>query len=109
VWPRHLATANLRTVVVKLRNPFPFLSLKCRYSAHYESARIEKVFTHEEIAQMIGSSRETVTRLLTILRRRNVIQITTDSVVIRDRGALENMLESKDEIESVLRDISRKV
>ena len=60
-----------------------------------ESTRIEKVFTHEDIAQMIGSSRETVTRLLTILRRRNIIQITTDSIVIRHRGALENMLESK--------------
>ena len=58
-----------------------------------ESTRIEKVFTQEEIAQMIGSSRETVTRLLTALRRRNIIQITSDSVVIRNRGALEYMLE----------------
>ena len=68
-----------------------------------ESTRIEKVFTQEEIAQMIGSSRETVTRLLTALRRRNIIQITSDSVLIRDRRALENMLESKDQIEPVLR------
>jgi CRP/FNR family transcriptional regulator len=59
-----------------------------------ESSRIEKVFTQEEIAQMIGSSRETVTRLLTMLRRRNIIQITSDSVVIRDRVALENMVDS---------------
>jgi CRP-like cAMP-binding protein len=63
-----------------------------------ESARIEKVFTQEEIAQMIGSSRETVTRLLTMLRKRNIIQITSDSVVIRDRRALENMIASKDQI-----------
>ena len=69
-----------------------------------ESARIEKVFTQEEIAQMIGSSRETVTRLLTALRKRNIIQITSDSVVIRDRRALENMLEAKDQLEPVLRD-----
>ena len=55
--------------------------------------RIEKVFTHDEIAQMIGSSRETVTRLFTILRRRNIIETTPDSVVIRDRTALEEMLE----------------
>ena len=68
-----------------------------------ESARIEKVFTQEDIAQMIGSSRETVTRLLTMLRRRNIIEITTDSVVIRDRGALENMLESKYQIGPELR------
>ena len=58
-----------------------------------ESPRIEKVFTHDEIAQMIGSSRETVTRLFTILRRRNIIETTPDSVVIRDRTALEEMLE----------------
>jgi CRP/FNR family transcriptional regulator len=74
-----------------------------------ESARIKKVFTQEEIAQMIGSSRETVTRLLTMLRRRNIIQITSDSVLIRDRRALENMLESKDQIEPVLRDRPSKV
>ena len=60
-----------------------------------ESTRIDKVFTHDEIAQMIGSSRETVTRLFTMLKTRNIIQITSDSVVIRDRGALENMIESK--------------
>ena len=56
-----------------------------------ESARIEKVFTQDEIAQMIGSSRETVTRVFTMLRSRNIIQITSDSIVIRDRGALENI------------------
>ncbi|HEX6718568.1 MAG TPA: helix-turn-helix domain-containing protein, partial [Pyrinomonadaceae bacterium] len=74
-----------------------------------ESARIEKVFTQEEIAQMIGSSRETVTRLLTMFRSRNIIEITSDSVVIRDRGALENLLESKYQIEPELRDTRSKV
>jgi CRP-like cAMP-binding protein len=33
-----------------------------------ESTRIDKVFTHDEIGQMIGSSRETVTRLFTTLK-----------------------------------------
>ena len=74
-----------------------------------ESTRIEKVFTQEDIAHMIGSSRETVTRLLTALRRRNIIQITSDSVLIRDRRALENILESNDQIETVLRDGPGKV
>ena len=68
-----------------------------------ESTRIEKVFTHDEIAQMIGSSRETVTRLFTILRRRNIIRTTPGSVFICDRRALENMLESGDQIEPVVR------
>lgn len=74
-----------------------------------ESNRIEKVFTHDEIAQMIDSSRETVTRLFTILRRRNIIQTTPDSVVIRDRRALENMLESRDQIVPVMRAARSKV
>ena len=90
-----------QTVSARLAN----LLLECGR----ESARIEKVFTQEEIAQMIGSSRETVTRLLADLRRRNIIRITSDSVVICDRRALENMLESKDQIEPVLAETRSKV
>lgn len=56
-----------------------------------KSVQIERVFTHEEIAQMICSSRETVTRLLASLSRRNIIQITSDSILIRDYAALEQM------------------
>ena len=53
--------------------------------------RLDRVFTHEEIAQMIGSSRETVTRLLASLSRQQVIHITSDSILILDRGALEKL------------------
>lgn len=50
---------------------------------------IDKVLTHEQIAQMIGSSRETVTRLLADLARRQIIGTTSDSIVIRDLAGLE--------------------
>lgn len=53
--------------------------------------RIDKAFTHEEIAQMICSSRETVTRLLASMNRRQIIQIDSGNIVIRDRAALEAM------------------
>lgn len=56
-----------------------------------KSARIERVFTHEEIAQMICSSRETVTRLLASMSRRKIIRTTPDSVVVLDRAALERI------------------
>jgi CRP/FNR family transcriptional regulator, cyclic AMP receptor protein len=56
-----------------------------------KSVRIDRVFTHEELAQMIGSSRETVTRLLASISRRKIIQITSDSIRIRDDEALEKM------------------
>jgi len=54
-------------------------------------ARVERAFTHEELAQMICSSRETVTRLLTILTKQGVIRVTSDSIVIRNRMALEKI------------------
>jgi hypothetical protein len=43
---------------------------------------------------MIGSSRETVTRLLAAFSRRLIIQITSGSIVVRDRAALEEMARS---------------
>jgi CRP/FNR family transcriptional regulator, cyclic AMP receptor protein len=45
--------------------------------------------THEEMAQRIGASRETVTRLLSILRKKRLIRLDGPTLVIRDRGALE--------------------
>lgn len=51
--------------------------------------RIDRLFTQEEIAQMICTTRETVTRLLAALSRREVIHINSSSILIRDRGALE--------------------
>jgi CRP/FNR family cyclic AMP-dependent transcriptional regulator len=56
-----------------------------------QSVRIDRVFTHEEIAQMICSSRETVTRLLASMSRRDIIAVTSDSILIRDHAALARM------------------
>jgi CRP/FNR family transcriptional regulator len=51
--------------------------------------RIRSSMTHEEIAQMIGSSRETVTRLLSELKKRELIRLEGSTLVIRNRTALE--------------------
>ena len=56
-----------------------------------EKSRLNKVFTQEEIAQMICSSRETVTRLLTTLTKQQVIRVTSDSILILNRVALEKI------------------
>jgi CRP/FNR family transcriptional regulator len=53
--------------------------------------RIRANATHEEMAQMIGSSRETVTRLLSDLKRKELIRLEGSTMVIRDRSALEAM------------------
>jgi CRP/FNR family transcriptional regulator len=53
--------------------------------------RIDNEFTHEQIAQMIGSSRETVTRLLAALRKNQIIRIAANGVLIADLSALERL------------------
>jgi CRP/FNR family transcriptional regulator, cyclic AMP receptor protein len=51
--------------------------------------RIRSSLTHEEMAQMIGSSRETVTRLLSELKKKEFIRLEGSILVIRNRTALE--------------------
>lgn len=51
--------------------------------------RVASEFTHEEIAQMIGSSRETVTRLLSEMKRKELIRIEGSMLVIPNRVALQ--------------------
>ena len=49
-------------------------------------------FTHAEIAEMIGSSRETVERLLSALKRRHVIRLSGSTLTILNRAALESLI-----------------
>lgn len=51
--------------------------------------RVRSSLTHEEMAQMIGSSRETVTRLLSELRKKEFIRLDGSTLIIRNRRALE--------------------
>ena len=52
-------------------------------------ARIDSRLTHEEIGQMIGSSRETVTRVLSQLKKSGHIRLDGATLVICNREALE--------------------
>jgi CRP/FNR family cyclic AMP-dependent transcriptional regulator len=51
--------------------------------------RIHSTMTHEEMAQRIGASRETVTRLLSNLKKKQLIRLDGPTLVIRDRNALQ--------------------
>jgi len=54
--------------------------------------RLKVLLTHEEIAQMIGTTRETVTRLLTSLRSKKVIEVKGSTVNVMKMDALEAMV-----------------
>ncbi len=52
---------------------------------------LQTLMTHEELGQMIGASRETVTRALNVLKRKLVIRATNGDMWIRNRAALANL------------------
>lgn len=50
---------------------------------------LSKRVTHQQIAQMIGSTRETVSRTMRILAEKNLIEVTGKTITVRDREAME--------------------
>lgn len=65
------------------------LSCAPRGAQQAEELRLRSAMTHEEMAQRIGSSRETVTRLLSDLKKKRLIRLEGAKLVIRDRTGLE--------------------
>ena len=57
-----------------------------------EGIRVNPGLTHEEIAQMICASRETVTRLFAEFRRKEIVIIAGNAIFVRHLNALESMV-----------------
>jgi len=54
--------------------------------------RLKLALTHEEMAQLIGTSRETVTRTLSEFKKQRLLELTGSTLTIRNRAALEKMV-----------------
>ena len=63
-----------------------------RNGSNSNELQIKVSLTHDEIAQMIGSSRETVTRIFGELKRKNLIRVRGASLTILNRAGLERMI-----------------
>jgi CRP/FNR family cyclic AMP-dependent transcriptional regulator len=63
-----------------------------------EGIRVRILLTQEEMAQIIGASRETVTRLLSALKRDQIIRVKRDSMWIRDSAALASLAQLSPEM-----------
>jgi CRP/FNR family transcriptional regulator, cyclic AMP receptor protein len=59
-----------------------------------QGLRMNVALTHEEIAQIVGVSRETVTRTLSDLKQKSLISVKGPTVVLRDKNALEAMVQA---------------
>lgn len=56
-----------------------------------QGIRLKIGLTHEEIARMIGTSRETVSRLFSELKSRQTINLKGSNLIVRDLAALESI------------------
>lgn len=59
------------------------------------SCAVERKVTHQEIANLIGSSRESVTRMLGQLQDDDYIMFDGKIIVIKDRDRLERLLQTR--------------
>ncbi|HET6145844.1 MAG TPA: Crp/Fnr family transcriptional regulator [Candidatus Acidoferrales bacterium] len=55
--------------------------------------RFNLALTHEEIAQMIGASRETVTRTFGEFKKNNLLQVKGSSVILKNKQGLESLVQ----------------
>ncbi len=55
--------------------------------------RFPVAMTHEEISQLIGTSRETVTRLLKNFREKKILTVRRSSMTVHKKSELENLLD----------------
>lgn len=77
----HTATQRLaRTLLQLVRNAGPGKEVRVQFS-----------LTHQEVAEMIGTSRETVTRLLSGFRHKGLIELEGSMLTVCDREALREL------------------
>jgi CRP/FNR family cyclic AMP-dependent transcriptional regulator len=62
-------------------------------SNHKDAPQLQLTLTHEEIAEMIGATRETVSRLFSDFKKKQLIQMNGATLVIADKAAMENLIE----------------
>jgi CRP/FNR family transcriptional regulator len=55
-------------------------------------AQIKLTLTHEEIAEMIGTTRETVSRLFSDFKKKQLLQVKGSNLILRSKSALQKMV-----------------
>jgi len=81
----HSAAGKLATLI---------LEWLARNSNSRQPVSLKLTLTHEEIAQIIGTSRETVTRVFAEFRKKQWIHTRGSTLVIRNKAALQTLASS---------------
>jgi CRP/FNR family transcriptional regulator len=91
----HSAIAEMRTIGLSHSAGEKLARFLLDLSADQDGGKGEVkmtlTFTHEEIAQMIGASRETVTRLFSDFKKKQFLQVKGSTVIIKNKAGLEDL------------------
>jgi CRP/FNR family cyclic AMP-dependent transcriptional regulator len=94
----HAAVAEMRTIGLSHSAGEKLARFILDLTTHHDSGKgtgtAKLTLTHEEIAQMIGTSRETVTRTFGDLKRKNLVVVKGSTLTIKDRLGLERLVQS---------------
>lgn len=90
------ACEQLRTVGLSASAPEKVARLLLDWSASgvrtKAGTQIKMPLTHEEIAEFVGTTRETVTRTLSDFKTRHLVTVQGSTLTIPDRAALETLV-----------------
>jgi len=70
------------------------LSWSANAAKSADPSHIRMTLTHEEIAEIIGTTRETVSRLFSKFKKKQLLQLKGATLIIRNKPALEKMMHS---------------
>ncbi|MGI8866145.1 MAG: Crp/Fnr family transcriptional regulator, partial [Rubrobacteraceae bacterium] len=80
-----------RETEVRLANLLPLLAQKFGERGDDGTVKIELRLTHQDLAAMVASTRESVTKVLNELRNREIIEIEAGRITLRDSRALAGL------------------
>ena len=93
----HRAVAEMRTLglshSVEEKLARFILDLTANHKSERGSVRAKLNLTHEEIAQTIGTSRGTVTRVLGDFKKKNLLMVRGSTLTLKDRLGLQRLVQ----------------
>src|SRR5258708_18609792 len=94
----HTAISEMRTIGLSHSAAEKLARFLLDLSANHDEGKGEVkltlTLTHEEIAQMIGASRETVTRLFADFKKKQLLRVRGSTLIIKSKAGLESVVSS---------------
>lgn len=92
----YVAYEEIRTLGLATSPAEKFAKLILSWDAEKNgtATQIRLTLTHEEIAEMIGTTRETVSRLFSDFKKKQLLQIKGSTLTIRNKQGLERLVHS---------------